>query len=54
MIRVAALGRGSWDTTVAAVAATNADTILWARDADVAREVTEQHTNTEHEQHEVA
>jgi glycerol-3-phosphate dehydrogenase (NAD(P)+) len=45
-IRVAVLGGGSWGTTVAALAAANTPTVLWARDADVAREVHEQHTNT--------
>lgn len=45
-IRVAVLGGGSWGTTVAALAARNTPAILWARDAEVAREVHEQHTNT--------
>ncbi|MCW3014312.1 MAG: NAD(P)H-dependent glycerol-3-phosphate dehydrogenase [Solirubrobacterales bacterium] len=45
-IRVAVLGGGSWGTTVAALAATNTPTVLWARDSDVAREIHEQHTNT--------
>ncbi len=45
-IRVAVLGGGSWGTTVAALAAANTPAILWARDAEVAREVHEQHTNT--------
>lgn len=45
-IRVAVLGGGSWGTTVAALAAGNTSAVLWARDADAAREVHEQHTNT--------
>ncbi|HEU5475350.1 MAG TPA: NAD(P)H-dependent glycerol-3-phosphate dehydrogenase [Actinophytocola sp.] len=43
---VAVLGGGSWGTTVASLAALNTETILWARDPDTAREITEQHTNT--------
>jgi len=42
---VTVLGGGSWGTTVAALAAANAPTTLWARDPDTAREVVEQHTN---------
>jgi glycerol-3-phosphate dehydrogenase (NAD(P)+) len=45
-VQVSVLGGGSWGTTVAALAAANAPTLLWARDPDVAREVHEQHTNT--------
>jgi glycerol-3-phosphate dehydrogenase (NAD(P)+) len=45
-IRVAVLGGGSWGTTVAALAAGNTSAVLWARDADTAREVREQHTNS--------
>lgn len=43
---VAVVGGGSWGTTVAALAAGNTPTILWARNDDVAREIAEQHTNT--------
>jgi glycerol-3-phosphate dehydrogenase (NAD(P)+) len=46
--RVAVLGGGSWGTTVAALAATDADVILWARAVEVAREIDEQHTNTKY------
>jgi glycerol-3-phosphate dehydrogenase (NAD(P)+) len=42
---VTVLGGGSWGTTVAALAAANTPTTLWARDPDTAREVVEQHTN---------
>lgn len=45
-VQVTVLGGGSWGTTVAALAARNSQTLLWARDADVAREVDEEHTNT--------
>jgi glycerol-3-phosphate dehydrogenase (NAD(P)+) len=46
MTRVAVLGGGSWGCTVASLAARNADTILWARDPEAAREIDEQHTNS--------
>lgn len=39
------LGAGSWGTTVASLVARRHPTILWARDPEVAREVSEQHTN---------
>jgi glycerol-3-phosphate dehydrogenase (NAD(P)+) len=42
---VTVLGGGSWGTTVAALAAANAPTTLWARDPDTTREVVEYHTN---------
>jgi len=44
-VQVTVLGGGSWGTTVAALAAANTPTLLWARDGDVAQEVNEQHTN---------
>ena len=44
-VRVTVLGGGSWDTTVAALAARNGPTTLWARDPAVAEEVRTQHTN---------
>jgi glycerol-3-phosphate dehydrogenase (NAD(P)+) len=44
--RVAVLGGGSWGTTVAAQATRNASVVLWARNPETAREITEQHTNT--------
>lgn len=43
--RVAVVGAGSWGTTVAAVAAANADVRLWARDADLARRIDSTHEN---------
>jgi glycerol-3-phosphate dehydrogenase (NAD(P)+) len=45
-VRVAVLGGGSWATTVAALAAGNTPTRLWARDADVARDIDERHRNS--------
>lgn len=45
-VQVCVLGGGSWGTTVAALAARNTPTILWARDAELVREIDEQHTNS--------
>ena len=42
------VGGGSWGTTVAALAAENGPTTLWARSEDLAREVCEQHTNSKY------
>lgn len=39
------LGGGSWGTTVASMAARRNQTILWARDPEVAAEVRDHHTN---------
>ena len=44
-LRVAVLGAGSWGTTVATLACRNAPTTLWARRAEVAREINEEHTH---------
>ncbi|MDZ7678807.1 MAG: NAD(P)H-dependent glycerol-3-phosphate dehydrogenase [Acidimicrobiales bacterium] len=44
-IRVAVVGAGSWGTTVAHLAASNAATVLWARTAAVADEINQEHTN---------
>jgi glycerol-3-phosphate dehydrogenase (NAD(P)+) len=43
---VAVLGGGSWGTTVAALAAANTPTVLWARDPEVVREIGSRHTNS--------
>ena len=43
--RVAVLGAGSWGTTVASIAASNADATIWARDADLAAEIDGAHRN---------
>jgi glycerol-3-phosphate dehydrogenase (NAD(P)+) len=44
--RVAVIGAGSWGTTVASLASTNAPTLLWARDPAVAAEIDERHVNS--------
>jgi glycerol-3-phosphate dehydrogenase (NAD(P)+) len=44
-LRVCVLGAGSWGTTVASLAARNAPTVLWARNAETAREINEARTN---------
>jgi len=44
-MNVAVLGAGSWGTTVASLSTARNPTVLWARDPDTAREVTETHTN---------
>jgi glycerol-3-phosphate dehydrogenase (NAD(P)+) len=44
-VRVAVLGGGSWGTTVASIAADNADTLLWARDPETVADVNERHCN---------
>jgi len=45
-VNVTVLGGGSWGTTVAALAAANVPTVLWARDPQVAREIAENHRNS--------
>jgi len=45
-IRAAVVGAGSWGTTVAHLLAHNVETVLWARDPDVALEVDRKHTNS--------
>ncbi len=39
------LGAGSWGTTVASLVAPRHDTVLWARDPDVAKSVNSDHVN---------
>jgi glycerol-3-phosphate dehydrogenase (NAD(P)+) len=39
------LGAGSWGTTVASLVARRHDTILWARDAEVAKTIATEHVN---------
>jgi len=43
--KAAVIGAGSWGTAVAAIVATNADAVLWARDPVVAAAVTDEHRN---------
>lgn len=45
-VRVVVLGGGSWGTTVASLAAQNTPTLLWARDPEVAAEVSLDHRNS--------
>src|SRR5262245_54447202 len=47
-IRVAVVGAGSWGTTVAALAAVNTPTVLWARRADMAKAINADHRNVEY------
>ena len=44
-IRVTVVGAGSWGTTVAALAANNTPTTLWARDAELAQQIDTEHVN---------
>ena len=43
--RVAVIGAGSWGTAVAAIAATNTPTVLWARRDDLAKTIANDHCN---------
>jgi glycerol-3-phosphate dehydrogenase (NAD(P)+) len=44
-MKIAVLGAGSWGTTVASLVAPRHDTILWARDPEVAKAVNADHVN---------
>lgn len=44
-IRVSVIGAGSWGTTVAALAAHNAPTLLWSRRATLAEQIDREHEN---------
>ncbi len=44
-IRVSVIGAGSWGTTVAALAAQNVPTMLWARRAELAEQIQTDHEN---------
>ena len=44
-INVGVVGAGSWGTTVAAMAAENAPTVLWARRAELAEQINREHVN---------
>ena len=44
-IRVSVIGAGSWGTTVAALAARNVPTMLWARRATLAEQIDTEHEN---------
>lgn len=45
MTKIAVLGAGSWGTTLASLVAGRNDTTLWARDVEVAADVTLRHEN---------
>ena len=47
-INVAVIGAGSWGTTVAALAASNTDTVLWARRPQLAEVINATHINTDY------
>jgi glycerol-3-phosphate dehydrogenase (NAD(P)+) len=44
-VRVAVLGGGSWGTTMASLVAPRHPTVLWARSAEVAKSVNDEHAN---------
>ncbi len=44
-MRIAVLGAGQWGTTMASLVAPRHETVLWARDPDVAKAVDEEHVN---------
>lgn len=45
-IRLAVLGAGSWGTTVASLAASNVETVLWSRRPEVAAEINDARRNS--------
>ena len=45
-MKIAVLGAGSWGTTVASLVAPRHDTVLWARNPDVAKAVNTEHANS--------
>jgi glycerol-3-phosphate dehydrogenase (NAD(P)+) len=47
-MKVAVVGAGSWGTTVAALASSNASTLLWARNPAVAEQVAQGHQNSDY------
>ncbi len=48
MTRVAVVGAGSWGTAVAGIAATNSDTVLWARRPELAEVIDARHVNPDY------
>ncbi|MEP6626054.1 MAG: NAD(P)H-dependent glycerol-3-phosphate dehydrogenase, partial [Acidimicrobiia bacterium] len=48
MTRIAVIGAGSWGTAVGAIAAVNADAVLWARDPAVAAHIADEHVNPDY------
>jgi len=47
-IRVAVIGAGSWGTTVAHLAAHNGPTTLWARRDELAKDINDEHRNSQY------
>jgi glycerol-3-phosphate dehydrogenase (NAD(P)+) len=47
-MKVAVIGAGSWGTSVAAIASTNAEAWLWARDPGLAAVIDDEHRNPEY------
>ena len=47
-MRVTVIGAGSWGTTVAALAAANTPTVLWARRAELAEAINRDHVNPDY------
>jgi len=47
-VKIAVIGAGSWGTTVAGIAATNAPTILWARNPKIAARIVAEHANEDY------
>jgi glycerol-3-phosphate dehydrogenase (NAD(P)+) len=45
-IRAAVVGAGSWGTTVGHILAHNVETVIWARDREVADDINDRHTNS--------
>jgi glycerol-3-phosphate dehydrogenase (NAD(P)+) len=45
-VRVSVLGAGSWGTALAALASSQADTLIWARDPQAARQINLEHLNS--------
>lgn len=44
-VRVSVLGAGSWGTALAVLASAQADTLIWARDPQAARQIDQDHVN---------
>lgn len=47
-MRVTVLGAGSWGTTVASLAARNADTLIWARRTSTVEQINREHRNDDY------
>src|ERR671937_463399 len=45
-VRITVLGGGSWGATIASITAANTPTLLWAREPDVAAEISKLHRNS--------